>query len=98
MEEDLSGALTDEINIIYPHMEYEVVVYEQRTVNWKFLGMKMCRREEIMKCNHVKRQLSSRSQEDVTGISLGGYVDSDRGPIKKKTLYKKYHEGIFQFE
>ena len=26
----------------------------------------MCREEEIMKCNHVKRQLSSGGQEDVT--------------------------------
>ena len=65
------GALLDEINIIYPHMEYEVVVYEQGIGNWKFLGMKMCRKEEIMKCNHVKRQLSSGSQEDVTRISPG---------------------------
>ena len=52
-------------------MEYDVVVYEQGTVNWKFLGMKMCRKEEIMKYNHVKRQLSSGSQEDVTRISPG---------------------------
>ena len=52
------GALTDEINIIYPHMEYEVVVYKQGTRNWKFLGMKMCRKKEIMKRNHVKGKLS----------------------------------------
>ena len=40
-------------------MEYEVVVYKQGAGYWKFLGMKMCgdRKEEIMKCNHVKRQL-----------------------------------------
>ena len=63
------GAQTDEINIIYPHMEYEVVVYEQGTGNWKFQGIKMCRKEEIMKCNHVKSQLSFESQEDVTRIS-----------------------------
>ena len=43
------GAQTDEINIIYPHMEYEVVVCEQGTGNWKSLGMKMCIKEEIMK-------------------------------------------------
>ena len=59
------------MNIIYPHMEYEVVEYEQGTVNWKFLVMKMCRKEKIMKCNHVKRQLSFGSQEDVTRISPG---------------------------
>ena len=61
-------SLSDEINIICPHMEYEVVVYKQGTGNWKFLGMKMCgeRKEEIMKCNYVKRWLSSGSQEDVT--------------------------------
>ena len=40
---------------IYPHMGYEVVVYEKETGNCKFLGMKICRKEEIMKCNHVKR-------------------------------------------
>ena len=66
-------ALTDEIDIVYPHMDYEVVVYEQGTGNWKFLGMKMCgeRKEEIMKCNYVKRQLSPGSQEDVTRRSPG---------------------------
>ena len=78
-------------------MEYEVVVYEQETGNCKFLGMKMCRREEIMKCNHVKRQLSSGSQEDVTGIFPGGYVDFDRSLVKK-TLDKTYHEEMCQSE
>ena len=72
-------------------MEYEAIVYEQGIGNWKFRGMKMCRKEEIMKCNHVKRQLSSESQEDVTGISPGGHVDSDRSLVKKKTLDKTYH-------
>ena len=79
-------------------MEYEVVVYGQGTENCKFLGMKMCRREKIMKCNHVKRQLSSRSQEDVIGISTGGYVDYDRSMVKKKTLEKTYHEEMCQSE
>ena len=58
-----------------------------------FLGMKMCRREEIMKCNYVKRQLSSGSQEDVIGKSPGGYVDSDRSLVKKKTLDKNISLG-----
>ena len=80
-------------------MEYEVVEYEQGTVNWKFLGMKMCRKEEIMKCNHVKRQLSSGSQEDVTGISPRGYLDSDRRSlVKKKTLEKTYQQEMCQSE
>ena len=49
------------------------VVYKQGTGNWKLLGMKMCweTKEEIIKCNRVKRQLSSRSQEDVTRRSPG---------------------------
>ena len=73
-----------------------MVVYEKGTGNWKFLGMKMCRKEEIMKCNHVKRQLSFGSQEDVTGISSGGYVDSVRSLVKKKILDKTYHEEMSQ--
>ena len=65
------GALTDEINIIYILMEYEVAVYERGSgkcvSSWEW---RMCRKEEIMKCNHVKRQLSSGSLEDVTRRSL----------------------------
>ena len=61
-----------QINIIYILMEYEVVVCERGT--GKFVisrEWRMCRKEEIMKCNHVKRKLSFGSQEDVTRISLG---------------------------
>ena len=65
------NAQTDEINIICL-MEYEVVVYEQETrkvvSSWEW---RMCRKEEIMKCNHVKWQLSSVFQEDVTRRSPG---------------------------
>ena len=68
-----------------------MVVYDQGAGNWKFLGMKMCRKEEIMKCNHVKRQLSSESQEDVARRSPGRIVDSDRSLVNKKTLDKTYH-------
>ena len=53
-------------------MEYEVVVYEQETRKVVHSQeSKMCREKEIMKCNHVKRQLSSGSQEDVTRRSPG---------------------------
>ena len=53
-------------------MEYEVVVYERETrkvvCSWE---SRMGREEEIIKCKHVKRQLSSGGQEDVTRISPG---------------------------
>ena len=57
---------------LYVLMEYEVVVYERETrkvvSSWEW---RMCRKEEIMKCNHFKRNLSSGSQEDVTRRSPG---------------------------
>ena len=86
------GALTNEINIIYILMEYEVDVYEWGTgkcvSSWK---CRMCRKEETWNATMSRGSYHLEAKKMWLGDLLGGYVDSDKSLVKKKTLDKTYH-------